>query len=168
MSKKSKITKSRRRKKISRPETRLRRKIIKFLNKKQPPYGPVLRVRDQCGPAEYGADLIVVAMDFFDKPRAYGIQIKVGDISCQGKPTNKIKELVGQAVIALGKSILVDEVEYKIDGFYIVVDGELRGKANDYLMAARIGIRSIHIIGKDSLKEMFGRKKPISSRFEET
>lgn len=129
---------------------------------------PEERVLDVHGSSEHGLDLVVLKRDLFGVLRAYGIQIKTGDIRCSGKPTQRIKEIIGQFCIAFGKPVNVDGREYKLDGFYLVTDGEFSGNAEMYIRSACIGIRSLHFVDGQSLNEFITKHKPQTGRYKET
>lgn len=147
------------------PEDKLREEIKSILNSiKQPEE----RVLDKHGSNEFGLDLIILKLDAFGKLRAYGVQIKTGNIKCTGKPTQKIKEIVGQLSIAFGKTVNVDGKDYKLDGFYVITNGEFQGNAEDYIRAACIGLRNLHFIDKQSLNEFKYKYGPAVDKFRET
>jgi len=129
---------------------------------------PEERIIDVHGSNEFGLDLIVLKLDLFGKLRAYGIQIKTGNIKCTGKPTNKLKEIIGQLAIAFGKTIRVDGKEYQLDGFYVVTNGEFLGNAQEYIKSACIGIRNLHFIDKQSLNEFRVKYNSTKDQFKET
>lgn len=129
---------------------------------------PEERILDKHGSNEFGLDLVILKLDVFGKLRAYGIQIKTGNIKCTGKPTQKIKEIIGQLSIAFGKFINVDGKDYKIDGFYLVTDGEFQGNTEDYIRSACIGIRNLHFIGRQSLNEFKAKFQSSVNQFKET
>ena len=125
-------------------------------------------VMDVHGANEFGLDLIVLKLDIFGKIRAYGIQVKTGDIKCSGKPTQKLEEIIGQLSIAFGKTVNVDGKEYKLDGFYVVTDGGLKGNTIEYIGSAFVGLRNLHFIDKHSLEEFRAKYKPVINKFRET
>jgi len=129
---------------------------------------PEERVIDKHGSNEYGLDLIIIKLDPFGILRAYGIQIKTGDIKCSGKPSQKLKEIIGQLSIAFGKFVHIDGKDYKLDGFYVVTDGKFLGNAEDYIRFACIGIRNLHFIDKNSLDEFRQRYGYKINQFKET
>ena len=129
---------------------------------------PEERIIDKHGSDEYGLDLIIIKLDTFGILRAYGVQIKTGDIKCSGKPSRKINEIIGQLSIAFGKPIYVDGREYKLDGFYVITDGRFLGKAQDYIRSACIGFRNLHFIDGDSLMEFRNRYGSRVNQFKET
>lgn len=129
---------------------------------------PEERVLDKHGSSEFGLDLIIIKLDPFGKLRAYGVQIKTGDIACRGRPTLKIKEIIGQLSIAFGKEIEVDGKTYRLDGFYVITDGEFRGNAPDYITSACRGIRNLHFIDGQGLNEFFVKFGPSVKKFKET
>lgn len=126
------------------------------------------RVTDYCGPVEYGLDLVSVKKDIFRKLRCYGIQIKNGNISCKGKPNQKIKEIIGQLAIAFGKEINVDGVSYRLDGFYVIAYGEINTFAMDYINSASKGIRNLHFIDGRSLNEFLSKYGPRADVLKQT
>lgn len=126
------------------------------------------RILDKHGTNEFGLDLVIIKLDAFGKLRAHGIQIKTGDIKCSGKPTQKIKEIIGQLSIAFGKNINLDGKDYKLDGFYLITDGEFQGNTEDYIRSACIGIRNLHFINGQSLDEFRARYQSSVDQFRET
>lgn len=133
-------------------ENRLRTRIKEALEANRKPEE---RVIDKHGLVEFGLDLVILKLDAFGKLRASGVQIKTGNITCRGKPTQKIKEIIGQLAIAFGKEIEVDGRTYRLDGFYVITDGEFRGNAQDYITSACRGIRNLHFIDGPGLNEFF-------------
>ncbi|MCL4399841.1 hypothetical protein M1506_01025 [Patescibacteria group bacterium] len=149
-----------------RPEEKLRKKIKSILKVAQQPEE---RVVDQCGPVEFGLDLVMLKLDPFGQLRAFGMQIKVGNISCSKKKTNaKVKEIIGQLAVAFGKDVEVNGKAYRLDGFYVVTDGEINQFAREYISAACRGIRNLHFIDGQSLSEFFSKFGPKVSQFKET
>lgn len=126
------------------------------------------RVSDKHGSDEFGLDLVIVKFDAFGFLRAYGMQLKTGNIKCSGKPTRKIKEIIGQASIAFGKEVNVDGKLYRIDGFYVVTDGEFLGKSEEYITSACRGIRNLHFIDRQALNEFFVKYEPKLAKFKQT
>jgi len=146
-------------------EDKLRKQIKTVLDAiKQPEE----RVIDKHGSSEFGLDLIILKLDAFGKPRAHGVQIKTGNIKCSGKPTQKIKEIIGQLSIAFGKTVFIDGKDYKLDGFYVVTNGEFQGNTEDYIRSACIGIRNLHFIDKQSLDEFNRKYGSAKAKFEQT
>jgi hypothetical protein len=130
-------------------EDEIRERIKSILEKRRQPEERILDVH---GSDEYGLDLILIKLDPFGKLRAYGVQVKTGDIKCSGRPTQRIKEIIGQIAIAYGKTVWDGEKYYRLDGFYIITDGKISEKAKGYIESA-ILIRNLHFIDKDSLDE---------------
>ncbi len=127
------------------------------------------RVFDVHGSNEFGLDLVVLKFDFFHQLRAYGIQIKTGNIKCTGKSSQRIKEIIGQLAIAFGKPVPVDnDKEYLLDGFYLITDGEFQGNAKEYIKSAFVGIRNIHFIDGQSLNEFRVKYGAKIKQFKET
>lgn len=126
------------------------------------------RILDKHGSNEFGLDLVILKIDVFGILRAYGVQIKTGNIKCTGKPTQKIKEIIGQLSIAFGKFINVDGKDYKIDGFYLVTDGEFQGNTEGYIRSACVGIRNLHFIDRQSLDEFRAKFGFYVNQFKET
>lgn len=150
---------------MRRREKKLRKKIKSILEAiKQPEE----RVLDKHGSNEFGLDLIIIKLDLFGKLRAYGVQIKTGNIACSGRPTQKIKEIVGQLSIAFGKEIEVDGKTYRLNGFYVITDGEFRGNAPDYITSACRGIRNLHFIDGQGLNEFFAKFGSVVDTLRET
>jgi hypothetical protein len=145
-------------------EDKLREKIKSVLESIKEPEE---RILDKHGSNEFGLDLVILKLDAFGKLRAYGVQIKTGNIKCSGKPTQKIKEIIGQLSIAFGKFINVDGKDYKIDGIYLITDGEFQGNTEDYIRSACIGIRNLHFIDGQSLEEFFARYGSKRDQFQE-
>ncbi len=146
-------------------EDKLRKEIKSILEAiKQPEE----RILDKHGSREFGLDLVILKLDVFGLLRAYGMQIKTGNIKCTGKPTQKIKEIIGQLSIAFGKFTNVDGKDYKIDGFYLVTDGEFQGNTEDYIRSACIGIRNLHFIDRQSLDEFRAKFQSSVNQFKET
>jgi len=131
---------------------RLREKIKKVLENRK---DIEERIYDKHGNCEYGLDLLVIKKDIFGKLRAYGIQIKTGDIKCSGDPNNRIKEIIGQAAIALGKEIEADGKTYRLEGIYIITDGEFLGNAKEYLDMASKALRGLYYLDRQALEEFF-------------
>jgi hypothetical protein len=129
---------------------------------------PEERIIDKHGSNEYGLDLILIKFDAFGKLIAYGVQIKTGDIKCSGKPTQKIKEIIGQLAIAFGKSVYVEGKEYKLDGHYVVTNGRFLGNSEDYIRSACAGIRNLHFIDGESLNEFRLKYGHKVNQFRET
>lgn len=146
-------------------ENQLRKRIIACLKARKQPEE---RILDTHGSNEFGLDLVILKLDAFRKLRAYGVQIKTGNIKCSGKATQKIKEIIGQLSIAFGKPINVDEREYRIDGLYLVTDGEFQGNTIDYIKSACVCIRNLHFIDGQSLNEFFASCEPEKDQFKET
>ena len=126
------------------------------------------RVYDYCGPVEYGLDLVVCNNDIFGQLRCYGIQIKTGNISCSGRPNQKIKEIIGQLAIAFGKEIPVNGPSYRLDGFYVITDGDINEFANNYIKSASVGIRNLHFIDGCSLNKFLQFAEAEAKTFEQT
>ncbi len=146
-------------------EDKLRKEIKSILEAiKQPEE----RILDKHGSNEYGLDLVILKLDVFGKLRAYGIQIKTGNIKCTGKPTQKIKEIIGQLSIAFGKFMHIDGKDYKLEGFYLITDGEFQGNAEDYIRSACIGIRNLHFIDGQALDEFRKKYGSVVNQFKET
>jgi len=146
-------------------EKHLREKIKSVLEELK---DPEERVLDKHGSNEYGLDLIIIKFDPFKKLRAYGVQIKTGDIKCSGRPSQKIKEIIGQLSIAFGKFVHIDGKDYKLDGFYVITNGRFLGNAEDYIRSACIGIRNLHFIDGESLNEFFSKYGSVMKQFKET
>lgn len=129
---------------------------------------PEERILDIHGSNEYGLDLIIIKFDPFKKLRAYGVQIKTGDIKCFGKPTQKIKEIIGQLSIAFGQFVYIDGNDYKLDGFYVITNGRFLDNTENYIKSACIGIRNLHFIDGESLNEFFSKYGSVVKQFKET
>ena len=148
------------------PEDVLRGKIKASLEAAREPEE---RILDQCGPSEYGLDLVMLKLDPFGQLRAYGMQIKVGNISCSRSRTNAgVKQIIGQLAVAFGKDVEVDGKRYRLDGFYVVTDGTINDFAREHISAASQGIRNLHFIDKQSLDQFFAKANPKIEQFKET
>ena len=146
-------------------EDKLKERIIKtFKNINRPDE----RIIDKHGLSELGLDLILLKKDPFGFLRAYGIQLKTGDIKCSGKPTNRLKEIIGQISIAFGKKVRIDGKDYNLDGFYVITDGHFVGQSEDYIASACVGIRNLHFIDGSALNEFFAKNEPTIDQFKET
>ena len=145
-------------------EAGLRKKIKERLkaNKR------VVRIKDTHGSSEYGLDLVFLYLDAFNHPRAYGIQIKKGNIKCSGKPTLRVKEIIGQLSIAFGKEESFDDVSYKMEGFYVITNGDINEAATRYIDAARCGFHCLHFIDGQALTEYLTGETPKIELFKET
>ncbi len=146
-------------------EDKLRKEIKSILEAIK---SPEERIIEKHGFSEFGLDLIILKLDPFGKLRAYGVQIKTGNIKCSGKPTNKLKEIIGQLAIAFGKTIRVDGKEYQLDGFYVITDGEFLGNAEEYIRSACVGIRNLYFIDRQSLNEFKLKYSSTKNQFKET
>ena len=146
-------------------ENELRQKIIEILKAIKEPEERILDVH---GSNEYGLDIVLIKLDPFGQLRAYGVQIKNGDIKCTGKPSLKIKEIIGQLAIAFGDDCEVDGKKYRYDGFYVVTNGEISWQAKKYIDSACVGIRNLHFIDKHAFEEFINKNKPKAEKLKET
>lgn len=126
------------------------------------------RVKDCHGSNEYGLDLVILKKDVFGKLRCYGVQLKSGNISCSGKPNNRIKELIGQLVIAYGRKICVDGTDHKLEGFYVITDGNINTYAEEYIKSASVTLRNVYFIDGRSLNEFLSECGPSAEVFRQT
>src|SRR4030042_5490428 len=147
----------------SKKEDFLREEIIGLLRKNK--YIEE-RVYPFHGSNEYGIDVMVLKLDMFNRLKAYGIQIKTGDITCSDKgPNNDISKIIGQISVAFGKEFPVgSSAKYKLDGFYILTDGIINQNARYYISSAQVGFRHLDFIDEQDLEEL----RANSKKFEET
>lgn len=142
------------------PEDKLREKIIKILRAQGK------KVVDNCSPVEFGADILFIDKNYFGVDEMCAIQIKIGNLnSREGKPSQKVKELLGQALIGITKERTTGNAKYKVSRFYIVIDGTIKPFARLYTDQINYHFKQIHIIEKDDLDKFLTENKPKLSVF---
>jgi hypothetical protein len=138
-----------------RSEDSLRKQILKILDDKS------MKVIDNCSPVEFGADILFMERNYFNKEELCAIQIKVGNLTSSNKrPSKKIIELLGQALIGIAKERVIGSAKYKVSKFYIVIDGQLNPFARQIMDEINYHFKQILIIEKDDLDKFLTETKP--------
>lgn len=118
-------------------EDRLRHRLVLSLREVLTKNDPELLVEDVHGHGEHGLDVIFLARDFSGEKHCFGMQLKSGDISCQSRPNEDVKEIIGQLTIATGHNYnFQSDNTYEFSGFYVVTDGGISEVAKQYITSA--------------------------------
>lgn len=122
------------------------------------------------GSNEHGIDILLLKRNLFGIIRAYGVQVKIGDITCSRKrPNRQVQQIIAQAMMALGANhCLYDGSSRRIACLYIVTDGTINSYAQQYITSALRCAGNIHFIDGKELDRFRKKYAPRSSAYKET
>lgn len=121
----------------NRDEDKLRKRLVSALREVLTKNDSEALVEVVHGVGEHGLDIVLLVRDYFGEKHCFGMQVKAVNITCQGKPTKDVKEIIGQLTIASGYnySFQTDNT-YEFSGFYVVTDKEISEIAKRYISSA--------------------------------
>ncbi len=142
-------------------EDKLRKRIVASLQNLLTKADSQQIVKLVHGISEFGIDIEFYQKDFSGQLHCYGMQVKVGDLTCGANPTRGVKEIIGQLAVASGKkSIHQSDNDFDFSAFYVVVEGQISDTATRYIRSAFNNGKPIHFLYGEDLEKFLKDNEP--------